>query len=167
MKRHQRLTFLAAATNRQPKTLDKSLQLRLRLSRYELLGDDMTGKSILIVDDSISNLKLAKFLLRQEGFDVTTAENAEEALTDLAKHIPALILMDIQLPGMDGLELTRHLRQDDSLRDVPIVAFTASAIKGDEEIAQAAGCHGYITKPINTRSFGSVVRSYFDQRLGA
>jgi two-component system, cell cycle response regulator DivK len=123
----------------------------------------MAGKSILIVDDSVSNLKLSTFLLRQEGFEVTTAENAEEALTGLAEHVPALILMDIQLPGMDGLELTRRLRQDDSLRDVSIVAFTASAIKGDEEIAQAAGCHGYITKPIDTRSFGSVVRGYFER----
>jgi two-component system cell cycle response regulator DivK len=124
----------------------------------------MADKSILIVDDSVSNLKLSTFLLRREGFEVTTAENAEEALTRLAKHIPSLILMDIQLPGMDGLELTRRLRQDDSLRDVSIVAFTASAIKGDEEIAQAAGCHGYITKPIDTRSFGSVVRGYFERQ---
>jgi two-component system cell cycle response regulator DivK len=124
----------------------------------------MAVKSILIVDDSVSNLKLSTFLLRQEGFEVTTAENAQEALARLAKHIPGLILMDIQLPGMDGLELTRRLRQDDSLRDVSIVAFTASAIKGDEEIAQAAGCHGYITKPIDTRSFGSVVRGYFDRQ---
>jgi two-component system cell cycle response regulator DivK len=123
----------------------------------------MSSQSILIVDDSISNLKLAKFLLRQEGFEVTTAENAEEALIGLEKHIPALILMDIQLPGMDGLQLTRRLRRNDSLRDVPIVAFTASAIKGDEEVARAAGCHGYVTKPIDTRSFGSVVRSYLGQ----
>jgi two-component system cell cycle response regulator DivK len=124
----------------------------------------MAGKSILIVDDSISNVKLAKFLLRQEGFEVTTAENAEEALIGLTKHIPDLILMDIQLPGMDGLQLTRRLRQDDSLRDVPIVAFTASAIKGTEENALAAGCHGYVTKPIDTRSFGSVVRGYIDRQ---
>jgi CheY-like chemotaxis protein len=123
----------------------------------------MTGKSILIVDDSISNLKLAKFLLRQEGFEVTTAENAEEALTVLGKLTPRLVLMDIQLPGMDGLQLTRRLRQDDSMRDVPIVAFTASVIKGDEEIARTAGCQGYITKPIDTRSFGSVVRGYIDK----
>jgi len=120
----------------------------------------MTGKSILLVDDSAHNLKLTRFLLEQEGFDVRIAENAERALIALEKHVPDLILMDIQLPGMDGLQLTRHLRRDASLSGVPIVAFTASAIKGDEEIARASGCDGYVTKPINTRTFGSVVRGY-------
>ena len=120
----------------------------------------MTGKSILLVDDSTHNLKLTRFLLGQEGFDVATAENAEQALLALEKHIPDLILMDIQLPGMDGLQLTRHLRRDASLNGVPIVAFTAYAIKGDEDVARAAGCDGYITKPIDTRTFASVVRGY-------
>jgi CheY-like chemotaxis protein len=119
----------------------------------------MTG-SILLVDDSVHNLKLTRFLLRQGGFDVRTAENAEEALSALARHIPDLILMDLQLPGMDGLQLTRHLRRDASLKGVPIVAFTASAIKGDEQLALAAGCDGYVTKPIDTRTFVSVVGGY-------
>jgi len=123
----------------------------------------MTGKSILLVDDSVHNLKLTRFLLGQEGFDVKTAENAEQALIALGKHIPDLILMDIQLPGMDGLQLTRHLRRDPSLNAVPIVAFTASAIKGDEEIARASGCDGYVTKPINTRTLANVVRAYLHQ----
>lgn len=123
----------------------------------------MTDKSILIVDDSVSNLKLARFLLRQEGFEVSTAENAEDALLKIENKIPSLILMDIQLPGMDGLQLTRLLRANDALYDVPIVAFTASAIKGDEEVARAAGCRGYVTKPIDTRSFGSIVRGYIDR----
>ena len=120
----------------------------------------MNQKSILLVDDSVHNSKLTQFLLRQSGFEVGTAENAEQALSALEQHVPDLILMDIQLPGMDGLALTRHLRRDSSLRDVPIVAFTASAIKGDEEIARAAGCDGYITKPIDTRTFVSVLRKY-------
>lgn len=120
----------------------------------------MTSKSILLVDDSLHNLKLTQFLLRQGGFEVGTAENAEQALNALEQHVPDMILMDIQLPSMDGLALTRHLRRDASLRDVPIVAFTASAIKGDEEIARAAGCDGYITKPIDTRTFVTVVRGY-------
>lgn len=120
----------------------------------------MPNKSILLVDDSPHNLKLTQFLLRQGGFEVGTAENAEQALSALEQNIPDLILMDIQLPGMDGLALTRHLRRDDSLRDVPIVAFTASAIKGDEAIARAAGCDGYITKPIDTRTFVNLVREY-------
>jgi len=123
----------------------------------------MTGKTILLVDDSVHNLKLTRFLLTQEGFDVSTAQNAEQALVALEKHIPNLILMDIQLPGMDGLQLTRHLRRDASLNAVPIVAFTASAIKGDEEIARASGCDGYVTKPINTRTLASILRGYLNQ----
>jgi two-component system, cell cycle response regulator DivK len=123
----------------------------------------MTCKSILLVDDCVHNLKLTRFLLAQEGFDVRTAENADHALAVLKEHTPDLILMDIQLPGMDGLQLTQLLRQDTLLATVPIVAFTASAIKGDEEIARAAGCDGYITKPIDTRTLGSVVRGYAEQ----
>lgn len=118
------------------------------------------NKSILLVDDSLHNLKLTRFLLTQDGFEVGTAENAEQALTALETRVPDMILMDIHLPGMDGLALTRHLRRDGSLRNVPIVALTASAIQGDEEIARAAGCDGYITKPIDTRTFLSVVRAY-------
>jgi two-component system cell cycle response regulator DivK len=118
------------------------------------------NRSILLVDDSLPNLKLTRFLLMQGGFDVRTAENAEQALLALETRVPDVILMDIQMPGMDGLALTRHLRRDGSLRGVPIVAFTASAIKGDEEIAKAAGCDGYITKPIDTRTFVSTVREF-------
>jgi CheY-like chemotaxis protein len=120
----------------------------------------MIGKSILLVDDCAHNLKLTLFLLKQDGFEVSTAENAEEALSSLEKHVPDLILMDVQLPGMDGLQLTRHLRRDASLNQVPIVAFTASSIKGDEELALAAGCDGYVSKPIDTRTFVSIVRGY-------
>ena len=124
-------------------------------------------KSILVVDDSLPNLKLTRFLLTEEGFDVRTAENAEQALQSLERSVPSMILMDIQMPGMDGLSLTRHLRRDwdSSLRSVPIVALTASAIKGDEQIARAAGCDGYITKPIDTRTFVGLVRDLADARL--
>ncbi len=124
------------------------------------------NKSILLVDDSLPNLKLTRFLLMQDGFDVRTAENAEQALLALETRVPDMILMDIQMPGMDGLALTRHLRRDGSLHGVPIVAFTASAIKGDEEIARAAGCDGYITKPIDTRTFVDLVRNYAGSRPG-
>ncbi len=120
----------------------------------------MMNKSILLVDDCLPNLKLTRFLLMEDGFEVRTAENAEQALLALETRVPDMILMDIQMPGMDGLALTRHLRRDGSLGGVPIVAFTASAIKGDEEIARAAGCDGYITKPIDTRTFVSIVREY-------
>jgi two-component system, cell cycle response regulator DivK len=126
----------------------------------------VTNKSILLVDDSLPNLKLTRFLLMQDGFDVRTAENAEQALLALETRVPDMILMDIQMPGMDGLALTRHLRRDwdSSLRNMPIVALTASAIKGDEQIARAAGCDGYITKPIDTRTFVGLVRGYAGAR---
>ncbi len=124
-------------------------------------------KSILLVDDNLPNLKLTRFLLMEDGFEVQTAENAQQALRALETRVPDMILMDIQMPGMDGLALTRHLRRDGSLQSVPIVALTASAIKGDEEIARAAGCDGYITKPIDTRTFTSMVRKYAGVLSGA
>jgi CheY-like chemotaxis protein len=122
----------------------------------------MSGKPILIVDDNIDNLMLTQILLESEGFEIRLAEDAQQALDQLRTCHPKLILMDIQLPGMDGLELTRRLRQDPLHRDVKIVALTAYAMKGDEDAARAAGCDGYITKPINTRTFPASVRSYLE-----
>lgn len=109
----------------------------------------MPAESVLIIDDNATNLKLARILIGSEGFDVRTAENAEAALELLAVYRPRLILMDIQLPGMDGLTLTRTLRADRAYDNVVILALTAYAMKGDEDKAMAAGCDGYITKPID------------------
>jgi len=116
--------------------------------------------SILIVDDSTDNLDLTRLLLEAEGYEVWTAEDAGQAMSVLQGHRPDLILMDVQLPGMDGLELTRRLRQDHACDEVPIVALTAYAMRGDEEKARSAGCDGYVTKPIDTRTFGKRVREY-------
>jgi CheY-like chemotaxis protein len=124
------------------------------------MGNDM----VLVVDDSPDNLVLTQFLLESEGFDVRTAEDAEQALEALKTYRPQLILMDVQLPGMDGLELTRQLRADPTWRDVVIVALTAYAMKGDEENCLAAGCDGYITKPVDTRTFASIVRHQMKSR---
>ena len=124
----------------------------------------MEGKSILIVDDNIQNLKLARVVLANEGFDVYTASNAEDALQLLRTVTPRLILMDIQLPGMDGLELTRRLKADPATRAVRIIALTAYAMKGDDEKAFAAGCDGYITKPIDVEGLPVVVSSYLAER---
>lgn len=110
-----------------------------------------TGAPILIVDDNVSNTKLLAFLLTTKGYVVRTAASADEALAVLQEFAPRLILMDLQLPGMDGLTLTRQLKADPRTRAIPIVAATAYAMKGDEEKARAAGCDGYITKPIDTR----------------
>ena len=118
------------------------------------------NESILIVDDNVDNLELIQILLEGEGFQVLQAEDAGAALKALQTWRPHLILLDIQLPRMDGLELTRILRKDPAMRDVIIVALSAYAMKSDEDSAKAAGCDGYITKPINTRSFVDTVRGY-------
>ncbi len=120
----------------------------------------MAGEPILIVDDNAMNLKLTQVLLSSLGYTVRTATNAEEALAALATFRPQLILMDLQLPGIDGLELTRRLKADPATRDICIVALTAYAMKGDEQRAHAAGCDGYITKPIDTRALPGVVAGY-------
>ena len=111
----------------------------------------MAATPILIVDDNPSNTKLLAFLLTARGYDIRTAASADEAIAVLAQWKPRLILMDIQLPGMDGLTLTRQLKADPATRDIAIVAATAYAMKGDQERALAAGCNGYLTKPIDTR----------------
>ena len=116
--------------------------------------------SVLIVEDNLDNLEVASLALESDRFSVRTAQDASQALHVLETFHPDLVLMDIQLPGIDGLELTRMLRQRRSLDDVVIVALSAYAMKGDEEIAREAGCDGYITKPINTRTFGQQVRKY-------
>jgi CheY-like chemotaxis protein len=112
---------------------------------------------ILIVDDNPVNLKLASDILEMEGYVVVKAEDAEEAQETLKHIIPDLILMDIALPGMDGLTLTRTLKADARLKHVPVIALTAFAMKGDEQKAFEAGCDGYITKPIDTRKLPQLV----------
>ena len=120
----------------------------------------MTGEPILIVDDNPANLKLARVLLTMEGYDTRTAIDAEQALTLLETFKPRVILMDLQLPGIDGLELTRRLKSSPSTRNIVILALTAYAMKGDEEKARAAGCDGYIAKPIDTTTLPTLVMSY-------
>jgi CheY-like chemotaxis protein len=121
-------------------------------------------QSILIVDDNAQNLKLARLVLAHEGFAVRTVSNAEDALQLLRTVTPRLILMDVQLPGMDGLELTRRLKADPATRAIRVIALTAYAMKGDEEKAFAAGCDGYITKPIGVERLATLVSSYFAER---
>jgi CheY-like chemotaxis protein len=127
----------------------------------------LAGEPILIVDDNSANLKLARVVLSREGFEVQTAADAEEALVALRTFRPRLILMDLQLPGMDGFELTRRLKGDPATSGVVILALTAYAMKGDEEKARAAGCDGYIAKPIDTRTLPGVVAGYLGEEGGA
>jgi len=117
----------------------------------------MAGESILVVDDNPENLKLARLLLKTEGYAVTTAMDAEQALERIRQTPPRLILMDIQLPGMDGLELTARIKADPGTRHILIVAVTAYAMKGDEERISAAGCDAYASKPIDIRELPRMI----------
>jgi two-component system, cell cycle response regulator DivK len=115
---------------------------------------------ILVVDDNDAGLLLASSVLQLDGFRVDSAGSAEEVLKRLKARRPDLILMDVQLPGQDGLSLTRQLKADGMTAAIPIVALTAHAMAGDQEQALAAGCSGYISKPIDTRTFGAQVRAF-------
>lgn len=117
----------------------------------------MAGEKILIVDDNPTNLKLVAYLMSANGYEVTTALDADAALSAIARNPPQLILMDLQLPGVDGLELTRKLKSDPATKGIVIVAVTAYAMKGDEAKAIAAGCDAYVTKPIDTRGLPKTI----------
>ena len=117
---------------------------------------------VLIIDDHPINLKLASEVLLAVGYTVIGAVDAEQAQLLLTTTMPDLILMDIALPGMDGLSLTKLLKTDARLRHIPIVALTAYAMRGDDIKASAAGCDGYITKPINTRLLAAQVSAFLD-----
>ena len=123
----------------------------------------MSGATILVVDDHPTNLKLCKVMLSVDGYEVHTAADAEEALAMLDSVRPRLILMDLQLPGLDGLELTRRLKADPATRDIVVVALTAYAMQGDEQKALDAGCDGYLAKPIDTRLLAATVERYLAQ----
>jgi two-component system cell cycle response regulator DivK len=127
----------------------------------------MAGETIVVVDDAPVNLRLAAAVLRSEGYKVHLASSAEEALMMLRSVVPDLALVDIQLPGMNGLELTRALRQDPRTRDMLIVALTASVMASAQQQAFDAGCDGFIGKPIDTRSLGGRLRAFLDGGPGA
>lgn len=120
----------------------------------------MAAPIVLVVDDNPTNLKLIAYLLQAKGYDVRTAIDAEVALELVRSVRPQLILMDLQLPGMDGLELTRRLKSAPETRDIVVIAVTAYAMKGDEERARAAGCDGYVPKPVDTRALPGIVAHY-------
>ena len=124
----------------------------------------MPGERILIVDDNATNLKLVAYLMKANGYDVATALDAESAIEALRANRPDVILMDIQLPGIDGLELTRRLKADPGTRDIVIIAVTAYAMKGDQDKALAAGCDDYITKPIDTRALPETIAKHLAKR---
>ena len=122
---------------------------------------------ILIVDDNPVNLKLAADVLESASFAIDRAIDAEQAQCMLTGTLPDLILMDIALPGMDGLTLTRKLKADPRFKEIPIIVLTASAMKGDDRKALEAGCTSYITKPIDTRKLAQQVQAVLDSGQGA
>jgi two-component system cell cycle response regulator len=122
----------------------------------------MSGELIMVVDDNPVNLRLACALLRRHGYEVCTAEDGKETLAVLRNAHPRLILMDVQLPDVDGLTLTRRLKADPTTQSIIIVALTAYAMKGDEQKARDAGCNGYIPKPIETRTFIKTMTSFLE-----
>jgi two-component system cell cycle response regulator DivK len=115
---------------------------------------------VLVIEDNAANMTLATFLLQSAGHTVLAARDAESGLTLARAEQPELILMDIQLPGMDGLEATALLKADETTRDIPVIALTALAMKGDEARIRAAGCDGYIGKPLAYRDFLATIASH-------
>jgi CheY-like chemotaxis protein len=117
------------------------------------------AKSILIVEDNQTNAQLLKDVLVIKGYDVNIVTNGDDALTSMEASKPDLVLMDVQLPGMDGYEVTRKMRDNPQTKELPVIAVTAYALKGDREKAMEAGCDGYMSKPINTRELPKMVEN--------
>ncbi|MGE0627920.1 MAG: response regulator [Hyphomicrobiaceae bacterium] len=126
-------------------------------------GVSRAGKTVLIVEDNELNMKLFHDLLDAHGYRSIQTRSGMEALDLAREHQPDLILMDIQLPEVSGLEVTKWLKEDDNLRSIPVVAVTAFAMKGDEERIRQGGCEAYISKPISVKSFVDTVRRFIGE----
>jgi len=123
----------------------------------------MNNPTILVIEDNALNMKLVKSLLKIGNYTVLEAEDAETGIRLARERKPDLILMDIQLPGMDGLTATRILKEDTAVNGTPIIALTSHAMEGDEQKALNAGCAGYISKPIDTKSFLHTLRLFLER----
>jgi CheY-like chemotaxis protein len=123
----------------------------------------VANEPILIIDDNPLNLKLAKRLLELEGYQVLTASNAQEAIRTLEFFLPRLILMDFQMPTVDGIELTRWVKEDPRFKKVVVLILSSNDQKGDEQRARKAGCDGYLSKPIDTQALPAMVASYLHE----
>ncbi|AXS40873.1 response regulator [Breoghania sp. L-A4] len=121
------------------------------------------AKTVLIVEDNELNMKLFHDLLEAHGYDTLQTRNGIEALELARANHPDLILMDIQLPEVSGLEVTKWIKEDDDLKTIPVIAVTAFAMKGDEERIRQGGCEAYISKPISVAKFLETVRSYLGE----
>src|SRR5467141_4645989 len=120
----------------------------------------VTSRRILVVEDQEDNRRILRDLLTSAGYEIIQAENGEEALAAAARERPDLILMDIQLPVLDGYEATRRIKADPALRAIPVIAVTSYALSGEEDKARAAGCDAYVTKPFSPRALLAKIREY-------
>ena len=128
-------------------------------------GDTMNGvaaKTVLVVEDNELNMKLFHDLLEAQGYAILQTKDGMEALRLAREHRPDLILMDIQLPEVSGLEVTKWIKEDANIRDIPVIAVTAFAMKGDEEKIREGGCEAYIAKPISVSSFLKTVERFLN-----
>ncbi|MCG8490610.1 MAG: response regulator [Sneathiellales bacterium] len=124
--------------------------------------DSVLKKTVLIVEDNELNMKLFHDLLEAHGYDTLQTKDGMEALSLAREHQPDLILMDIQLPEVSGLEVTKWIKEDENLKSIPVVAVTAFAMKGDEEKIREGGCEAYIAKPISVSNFIETVKSFLN-----
>ena len=122
----------------------------------------MRRKTVLVIEDNEMNMKLVRVLLQKEQYDILEAVDAESGISLARAHKPDLILMDVHLPGMDGLSATRIIKEDSALNQIQVIALTSYAMEGDETKAIEAGCDGYITKPIDTRTFLDTIRKFIN-----
>jgi two-component system cell cycle response regulator DivK len=126
----------------------------------------MPDKTVLLVEDDFMNMRLVQHVLETEGYNVVGATSGWEALNQIKNSLPDLILMDVQLPDIDGMTLVRIIRAGEAAQKTVILALTAYAMKGDKEKIMKTGCNGYIAKPINVEQFISTVRRYLDTGNG-
>jgi two-component system cell cycle response regulator DivK len=126
----------------------------------------MTGERILVVEDNAKNMKLFRDVLVANGFRTLEATTGGEAVEMASEHTPDLVLMDIQLPDLDGVQALRRLRADTRTATIPILALTAQAMRGDRERFLAEGFDGYVSKPVNVRELIGIVREHCEGRLG-
>jgi CheY-like chemotaxis protein len=125
----------------------------------------LENKSILVIEDNELNMKLMRGIFQLGGYRIIEAVDAENGIRLARELRPFLILMDIQLPGMDGLKATRIIKSDSEMKDIPVVALTGFAMRGDEEKAQEAGCDGYITKPIDFKDVLKKIDEIYHQKI--
>ena len=123
----------------------------------------MAGERILVVEDNEKNMKLFRDVLQASGYDTVEATTGEEAIELARSSVPALVLMDVQLPGMDGIEALSHLRDDDRTASIPVLALTAQAMRGDRERFLEAGFDGYLSKPVDVIELVNAVREGCDR----